>query len=404
MIEIVFYIALAFLAYAYVGFPLLVAVRAIAWKRPYCKEPIAPKVSMIIACRNEEAGIGAKLENVLSLEYPREQIEVIIASDGSTDGSATIVRKYADRGVKLLELPDVGKAAALNQAVFEATGEILVFSDANSIYGADAVGKLVQAFADPKVGGVAGNQVYRDAYDAGIAVAGERGYWSFDRWLKTAQSRSGNTTSATGAIYAVRRSLFQNAPDGVTDDFVTSTRVIAQGYRLVFEPDAACYEPVAGAARAEFRRKTRVITRGLRGLLLMRELLNPFRHGFYALQLLSHKVLRRLAIFPLIVLAVTTPFLWAEGIGFQAVAQLQLLSYGAALVGLILARTGIPAPKPISIPFYFCMVNFAALVAVLRVIRGHRIERWEPQRGLSTSAESEALHSEPCSSLQEATS
>lgn len=381
MMAILFYTCFALIAYAYVGYPLLVAARALIWRRPYRREPITPRVSLVIACHNEEAGIDARLQNILSLDYPRDRLEVIIASDGSTDDTEHIVRPYADRGVKLLSLPRGGKAAALNTAVPEATGDVLVFSDANSLYATDAIRELVQPFADPNVGGVAGNQVYRNAYQAGIAAAGECSYWDFDRWLKLAQTRSGSTISATGAIYAIRRSLFRDVPEGVTDDFVMSTRVIAQGYRLVFEPRAVCYEPVAGAAKAEFRRKTRVITRGLRGVVVMRTLLNPFRYGFYSLQLFSHKVLRRLVVIPVLVLALVTPCLWNAAWWFQAAAVLQASFYAAAAVGLARARQARRAPKPLAVPFYFCMVNAAVLIAIGNVVTGRRINRWAPERG-----------------------
>jgi hypothetical protein len=167
----------------------------------------------------------------------------------------------------------------------------------------------------------------------------------------------------------------------VTDDFVTSTRVIAQGYRLVFAPDAVAHEPVAASSGMEFGRKVRVITRGLRAVLVMRELLNPFRFGFYALQLFSHKVLRRLVVFPLLILLVVSPLLWSEGLFYQAVTLLQVAFYGCAGLGMLLgSRTRSKLLKVFTIPFFFCMVNAASLIATLNVLRGYRIELWEPQR------------------------
>ena len=254
------------LAYTYLLFPALVVLRALLRPRPHASADIAPPVSIVIAAYNEAATIGAKLENLLSLDYPRDRLEVVIASDGSEDGTDEIVRAHANGTVRLLSLPRRGKAEALNAAVAAASGEILVFSDANSIYAPDAVRALVRPFADPTVGGVAGDQRYLVAGGSDGVAAGEQSYWDFDRLLKLTESRAGNVISATGAIYAVRRSLFRPVPVGVTDDFATSTSVIAQGYRLVFAPDAVAYEPVAPAVELEFGRKVRVITRGLRGL------------------------------------------------------------------------------------------------------------------------------------------
>ena len=386
MLEIIFYLLAAVVAWAYLGYPLAVLLRGFIWRKPYLREPITPKVSMIIACHNEDEGIEAKLNNILSLDYPKELLEVIIASDGSTDKTEEIVSRYTNDQIRLLCLPRGGKTPALNAAVAQANGEILLFSDANSMYREDAIRKIVQPFADANVGGVAGNQVYRDAERTGIAADGENSYWNFDRVLKVAQSRSGNAISATGAIYAIRRSLFQQVPEGVTDDFVTSTRIIAQKKRLVFEPEAICYEPVAGSAKAEFGRKTRVITRGLRGIIEMRELLNPFQYGFYALQLFSHKVLRRLVVFPLIALAILSPLLWGNGWFYQVATVLQGSLYGAAMIGLVMSRFQFKSPRFISVPFYFCMVNAAVVVAVYKIVRGERIAIWSPARADETPA------------------
>jgi cellulose synthase/poly-beta-1,6-N-acetylglucosamine synthase-like glycosyltransferase len=241
----------------------------------------------------------------------------------------------------------------------------------------------VAPFADPAVGGVAGNQCYT-TQSGNATNAGEHLYWNFDRKLKQSQSQAGNTISATGAIYAIRRTLFRTVPTGVTDDFVTSTSVIAQGYRLVFAPDAIAYEPVAASSGMEFGRKVRVITRGLRGVLIMRELLNPFHYGFYAVQLMSHKVLRRTAVFPLLMVFALSPLLWGHGLFYQIAAVLQVTFYGCALAGLVLARTSRARARRlnrlVTLPFFFCMTNAAAFLAVLNLVRGHRIDFWEPQR------------------------
>lgn len=375
-----FWGAAALAAYTYIGFPLLVVLRGLVRQRSYRSAAIEPTVSLIIAAHNEAKSIRGKLENVLALDYPAHRLEVVIASDGSTDGTDAIVQEYAGRGVRLLSLPRQGKAPALNAAVAASTGEILVFSDANSIYAPQAIRALVRPFADPAVGGVAGNQCYLKQGAAGKVNAGEHSYWDFDRKLKEYESMAGNTISATGAIYAIRRTLFQPVPGGVTDDFTLSTGVIAQGRRLVFAPDAIAYEPVSGTSEAEFARKVRVITRGLRAVQLRSELLNPFRYGFYALQLFSHKVLRRLVVLPLLVLALVTPLLWAKGRLYRLAALAEALFAGLAAAGYGLQHTSLGRKKPFAIPFYFVMVNFAALLAALNVVRGRKIERWEPQR------------------------
>ncbi|HLB49838.1 MAG TPA: glycosyltransferase family 2 protein [Anaerolineales bacterium] len=372
--------AAALVLYTYLLFPALVFLRGLLGRRPYKPGEITPRLSLIIAAHNEANTIGAKLDNILSLDYPHERLEVVVASDGSTDNTEAIVSRYARQGIKSLSLPRQGKAPALNAAVAASTGEILVFSDANSMYAPDALRALTRPFADPEVGGVAGDQRYLSGRRADLGSEGERRYWDFDRKLKQFQSRAGSAISATGAIYAIRRSLFRPVPAGVTDDFVTSTQVIAQGHRLVFAPEAVAYEPVAKSSQVEFGRKVRVITRGLRAVLVMRQLLNPFRYGFYAIQLLSHKVLRRLVVFPLLALLLVSPFLWRDGLIYQLALLAQLTFYGSALIGLGLGRARLGWSKFFTLPFFFCMVNTAAFVATWNVVRGRTIDRWEPQR------------------------
>ncbi|MCI0395010.1 MAG: glycosyltransferase family 2 protein [Chloroflexi bacterium] len=375
-----FWTAIATLLYTYLLFPLLVFLRGWLFPRPARLAPLTPQVSVIIAAHNEAPAIGAKVENMLALDYPPAQLEIIVASDGSDDGTNEIVQRYTADRVKLLALPRVGKATALNVAVAVATGDILVFSDANSMYAADSLQHLVAPFADPQVGGVAGNQRYLSDRGGGAAGGGEKSYWQIDRLLKTYESLGGNTISATGAIYAIRRALFRPIPAGVTDDFANSTGVIAQGYRLIFAPQAVAFELVAGSGRREYSRKVRVITRGLRAVSLRRELLNPFRFGFYSLQLFSHKVLRRLAVFPLLALLVSAPRLWSRGLLYRLATLGQAGFYGLAFLGWLLRRTDHGRQKLLALPYYFVLVNAACLQAVSNIVRGRRIDRWETRR------------------------
>lgn len=383
MLLVLFWASIILIAYTYFLFPVLIFLRGLIWYRPYKSEETRPLplVSVIIAAYNEEKSIGEKLENILSLDYPRDLFEVVIASDGSTDNTDAVIRSYEGRGINLLALPRLGKAAALNAAVSASKGELLVFSDANSMYRADALRALVRPFADPSVGGVAGNQCYLKKKHASLISMGEHSYWNLDRLMKQFESRAGSTISATGAIYAIRRSLFQSVVEGVTDDFVTSTGVIAQGYRLVFASDAVAYEPAALTSGREFGRKVRVITRGLNAVFgVRRKLLNPFRYGFYAVQLFSHKVLRRIIVFPLLLLFFVTPFLWERGLIYQVIMIGQLGFYFLGSLGFLLEGTRLGRLKIFTIPFYFCLVNAAVLVATINILRGRQIKHWEPQR------------------------
>ena len=384
MNQALFWVAGALVGWTYAGFPALVVLRARLRPRPHARADITPTVSVVIAAHDEEASIGDRVDNLLALDYPADRLEIVIASDGSTDRTAATAARRGDPRVRVLDLPRVGKATALNSAVEASKGSIIVFSDANTTFARDAVRILVRSFADDEVGGVAGNQVYgADGLEAGRATAagvGERRYWDMDRLVKLAESRGGNVISATGAIYALRRELFRPVPDGVTDDFVTSTQVVRQGRRLVFEPDAVAVEPVAGAGSREYGRKVRIMTRGLRGVATARELLDPRRSGFYAVQLLTHKVLRRMVVVPLLVVAAVTPSLWNEGAIYRVAAVGQAAVYGLGAAGLALRDRPSGRRPWFALPAFFCLVNIASLHAALNLLTGRRIDRWQPAR------------------------
>jgi glycosyltransferase involved in cell wall biosynthesis len=372
-----FWGALGLIIYTYIGFPILILLRAVLTPKPIRRGAYLPKVSMIIAAYNEAAVIQDKLHNTFSLDYPQTHLEVIVASDGSDDGTNELVLQSAASQVRLLALPRQGKNPTLNTAVSLAQGDILLFCDADSMLAPDALRRLMEPFHDPEVGGVGGD--YRYTSQRG-GSAGERAYWSFDRILKSLQSRAGSMTSVSGAIYAIRRSLYQPLPVGVTDDFYIAMQAPSAHLRLVFEPRAVAYGPIAASAKAEFRRKVRVITAGLRGVWRMQHLLNPMEYGFDALQLLSHKVLRRLMILPLIILGITAPILWSHGWFYQLAAFSQFALHGTAIIGFLLQPTPLSRLKVFSVPFYFDMVNIAALVAIANLRQGKRHDLWLPQR------------------------
>lgn len=380
MSRTVFFVASGLVGYTYVLFPGLVLLRARLRPRPHLSAPITPPVSVIVAARNEARSIGAKLDNLLNLDYPQARLQVVVAADGCDDDTDSAARARGDGRIRVVSLPRVGKAGALNAAVGVATGEILVFSDANSLYARDALRALVAPFADSDVGAVAGDQRYLADHAEAAVATGERLYWDLDRAIKRAESRGGNTVSATGAIYAVRRELFSQVPPGVTDDFATSTAVIARGKRLVFAPEAIAFEPVARTGRDEFARKVRVMTRGLNAVVARHELLDPRRYGFYALQLLSHKVLRRLMALPLAALALSAAVEARRSRAFRALAAAQGILYGLGTTGLFLRRSGGWRSRVVALPAYFCLVNGASLAALWNVLRRREIDRWEPRR------------------------
>jgi cellulose synthase/poly-beta-1,6-N-acetylglucosamine synthase-like glycosyltransferase len=369
--------------YTYLGFPLLIALRALLWPQRIKRDSYTPTVSLILPVHNEAAIITAKLDNTFALDYPRTHLEVIVASDGSNDGTHELVAQYEVPGMRLLELPRQGKNRTINAAVTTATGDVLVFTDADNMLAPKALRYLVAPFCDPTVGGVSGDYGHAAQANKGI---GERVYWSLERKLKRLQSRAGSVTSAAGPNYAIRRHLFTPIPVGVNDDFFTSVQVHAAHYRLIFEPRSVACGPVEDSPRAEFCRKVRIITGGLRAVWQVRHLLNPVAYGFFAVQLLSHKLLRRLMVLPLTVLAVAAPLLWMHGWPYKLVTMSQLGLHGFGLLGLLLCKTHLGRLKGLRLPFFFALVNLACLVALYSLLRRRQYDMWIPQRsGVDTS-------------------
>ena len=380
--ERLFWASGVLLAWAYAGFPALVLLRSALRPRPYAAAPHTPSVAIVVAAYNEVETIERKLQNLAALDYPPELLEVIVASDGSTDGTEEAIRRNGALPVRLLSLPRRGKAAALNAAVAATSSDVVVFTDANSMLRSDAVRALVRPLADHEIGGVAGDQRYTREGETDGAAIGERDYWSLDRTLKRAQSAAGSIVGATGALYAVRRELVAAIPDGVADDFYVSLAIVGRGARLVFEPDAVAYEPIAPSAAREFRRRTRILTRGLRCTFVMRRLLDPRRHGFFAIQLLSQKLLLRVSVVPLGAIALTSSRLLRRGRIYRLAAAGQAVVIALGLVGLAAPRSRVARRRAVALPAYFCLINAAQIVALWNLARRHRVDGWDPQRGV----------------------
>ena len=377
----VFWLALGLLVYTYAGFPLTLWAFAAIRRGRVAKGDVTPRVSVIIAAYNEAQNVARRLENALSSDYPPDRLEVLLASDGSSDATESIASCYDESGVRVLKLPRRGKIFALNDAARVASGEVLVFTDANTFLEKGALRALVSNFAEPAVGGVVGNTDYELSPGAESSGKGESLYWRYDKWLKALESQSGSVVSAHGGLYAIRRELYQMPADpAVTDDFAISTAVVEQGYRLVFEPDARAWEETAPKAAGEFRRRVRLMTRGLRGVALRRRLLNPFRYGFYSHVLFTHKVLRRVVPLALPILLLTSLLAWEESAFFRFAFLAQAGFYVLAAGGYATRGTYVGKSKALYVPFYVCLANAAALVALWKFAIGVKISRWEPVR------------------------
>lgn len=384
--EWVFWALALIVAYAYVGYGILLAlvvrVRR-SWSRPAAPRPIEdipdawwPPVTLLVAAYNEEAEIPAKLANCHALDYPADRLELLFVADGSTDGTRELLER--DPAARVAFQPERrGKIAALNRAVPLTSGQVLVFSDANSEYNPQALKYLARHFADPKVGCVAGEKRIKAVESA--AGQGEGLYWRYESALKRLDSELVSAVGAAGEIFALRRELYE-APqtDMLIEDFVLSLRVAMRGYRIAYEPQAVSFEAPSASVAEEFKRRVRICAGGWQAIGRLEGLWNPFRHGRLAWAYVSHRVLRWTivplalpVVFALNVLLAATVHGWL----YPTLAWAQVLLYGASLVGWWSERRG-RRWRLLFVPYYLVMLNVAALAGLWRIARGRQSVAW----------------------------
>ncbi len=377
--EMLLWGALTLIAFAYFGYFLILMILSRLVRNPVRRAPIEPLVTFLITAYNEERGIAAKLEQTLALDYPAEKLEIIVASDGSSDRTDEIVRGYADRGVKLVRVDGrAGKTETQNQALLKAHGAVVIFSDATARYAVASIRKIVANFADPQVGAVSGRYEYHNPTGATIGLGGML-FARFDNAIRSMQTAVWTITGCSGCIYAVRRELYAPLPADIISDLCEPLKVLQKGYRVVFEPDAVAYEETTTRAREEFGMRVRVIVRGMRGLLYMKSLFNPIRYPFAAFQLLAHKVLRWTVPVLLFVVLCANVALANRTSFYSALLFVQCVFYTIALLGFVAERRSLRI-GPLAIPLYFVTINLAAAVAMFRLWKGHKAVTWETVR------------------------
>jgi cellulose synthase/poly-beta-1,6-N-acetylglucosamine synthase-like glycosyltransferase len=381
MIETLFWLALSWIVYVYVGYPLCLALIS-AIRQPHDMPgapPELPAVTLIVSAYNEEAVIAAKVENSLALDYPADRLEVMVVSDACSDRTDDIVRSFTDPRVRLLRMPNRGgKTAGLNAAVAAASGAIVVFSDANAMYVPDAIRQLVRPFADPAVGAVTGEQRYHAA-DSGSAGEGEGLYWKYELWIKRMESRISSVVGGDGAIYAIRRALYWPMQPEDVSDFVNPVQIVMAGYRNVYAPEAAAYEHSGDSDQKEFRRKVRIVNQSWRACLKLPQAANPLRGGLFAWQLLSHKIMRWWAPLAFVVLALCTAFLFARGGWYAMAGWGQTVCYTLAVAGYLWPASR-ARPRVIAVPYYFALVNVASMKGIVEAFRGKTYATWATVR------------------------
>lgn len=378
VMEYLFWLSASLVVYGTMGYPVVIWLLGRLAPKPVRKRDICPTVTCVIAARNEERTIGAKLENLLTQDYPSDRLDIIVVSDGSMDDTAVIVEKWVQKvptRVMLLSISThCGKAYALNMGVAAAKGEIILFADARQRFDPQAVRMLVKNFADSEVGAVSGELMLGETAGRG-ANAGGGLYWRYEKFLRKAESRSGSMIGCTGAIYAVRRMLFPPLPKGaLVDDVLIPMQILLSGHRVVFENEALAFDRLPDSLDREFYRKVRTAAGKVQLVALNPTLLNPL-NGSATWRFLSHKLLPRVFMPYWLALLLLTN-LSLNGKFYQGVLILQGLVYAAGVCGMVL---GAHAGRLLSAASTFLMFNAAAIVGSLRYLCGFDHNLWRSQ-------------------------
>ncbi|MGA1823529.1 MAG: glycosyltransferase family 2 protein [bacterium] len=333
-----------------------------------------PSVSIVVAAYNEEKIIESKLKNISALDYPKDRITSLIASDGSDDATCEIVRGYGASNITLVELPRSGKVNVLNSAVPLAHGEIIVFSDANTMYRPDAIKKLVTHFKDPGIGCVCGNLTLVNPKKL-QSGEGESFYWRYESWIKEKESRLGCVVGANGAIYAIRKSLFEKMPAKViNDDFHISMKIMERGHKVIYEKEAIGTEDVALDFNSEFLRHVRDGAGHYQEIAYLTGLLNPFK-GIRFFAYVSHRFIRWIVPFLLpIIIIFNIPLL--QSYPYRILFILQISMYTLAILTFFLQRADIETGI-FKIPFFFLSINCALIIGFFKNISGAQGVTWD---------------------------
>ena len=364
------------LLYVFGGYPwLLRLIVAVRGPRVVRKEPITPSVTLIVSAFNERAVIDAKLRNSLALDYPADRLAIVVVSDASDDGTDEIVRGFAGARVRLFrQEARLGKTAGLNAVMPTIVSDVVVFSDANALYEVGALMALVRNFADPDVGCVTGEARYEHG-NRSAADVGENVYWDYEMGVKRLETLVGSLVGGDGAIYAIRRHLWTPLPPNAINDFLNPLQIVAAGWRNVYEPQATAFEETAGNTLREYRRRVRIISRSWRAVFQAPSVLNPFQVGVFALCLVSHKVLRWFS--PVLISLALVASIWLSAPVVLTFGRLPLL---AGVAVLLLAAAFEAGRRVYSLLGYFCVLNAASLVGLVKGTFGNVSGTWAPPR------------------------
>jgi len=372
-------ISVAAVLYSYFGYLCLLSIASQFVKREHIPDVnFLPTVSLLISVYNEEKIIEEKIRNSLKMDYPAELLEIIVISDGSTDNTDQNIKNYEQDGVILQRYDGrIGKTACLNQAVPKCSGDIVIFSDANSMYDQEAIRNLVRHFQNDDIGLVTGRTKY--LMEIGSVITESTGlYTKLEVMTKRFESKIGSCIGADGAMFAIRKSLYKPLAFYDINDFVIPLTVIEKGYRAVIEEQAFCFEKTAEGSKGEFNRQVRITTRTIRAIFNHSKLLNPLRFPVIAFELISHKVLKFLTPLFLAIVFVTSMLLMQGGLGFMMTFLLQLFMYGATWLH---HKTKYKISNRLfTLLSSFIMVSVAYLFGWLKYFSGETYSTWEPER------------------------
>lgn len=382
ILEILFWTFIFIIFYAYFGYGIIlfaiVKIREIFIpERKIVNPRFEPTVSFIVPCYNEKDILKDKVKNCLELDYPKDKLQIIFITDGSTDGSEDMLTQYREIEV-LHESARKGKSAAENRSVNHASGEIIIFSDANTILPSDAVKSLVRHYINPVVGAVSGEKRILQSDRENAAGAGEGFYWKYESMLKRFDARLLTVVGAAGELFSFRKHLFKPLEeDTILDDFVLSLRITQAGYRVLYDPTATALETSSENSKEELKRKIRICAGGWQAMSRLGSLFNVFKHPVLTFQYVSHRVLRwTLAPLFLFLVIPMNIILAQDNVFYTIVLQLHLCFYLFGIAGYLLERREIKF-KPFFIPYYFIMMNYAAIAGFFRYAKGGQSSAWE---------------------------
>lgn len=393
VIASIFWTSLFIIAYTYIGYGFVLSI--LSWvrkRRPIIISPAdseLPQVTLLVAAYNEEQCIEDKIANTLNLDYPKEKLSIFVVTDGSTDNTPRIVKKF--HAVKLFhEYQRRGKIHAVNRVMKFVSTPIVVFSDANTLLNRDAVRKLVRHYTDPDVGGVAGEKrIYGNAED-NASGSGEGFYWKYESFLKRKDAEVYSIVGAAGELFSIRTELYEEPAENIIiEDFYLSMRICAKGHRFMYEPEACALETASASVSEEWKRKVRICAGGFQAMARLKYLLNPFRYGILTFQYISHRVLRW-TLAPLLLPIVFLCNIWLAVQGgpfYDWMLLLQVLFYLLALAGYGVRNRKI-AVKGFFVPYYFMVMNASVYAGFLRYIMGKQSVVWEKAQRAAMSPQS----------------